>query len=428
MTSFLVVALIGAVGLPLVVRGMSARHRTLVTASFFVHLLAAGAQYLIVTRYYGGGDMMMYHMHGGRIATLLEYDFWQFSPEVMKLVFAVPSADLRAFTSTSFLGASTGSMFGIGAFLHYFCGGSLLGSCGLIAVLSFYSKFWLFDSVQKYCPERSRTVVLIAFLLVPSVVFWSSGLMKEAVAVVGLGPAIGGLLMVRRRAALGIVWCAIGVSLVWVSKPYIASVGFLALASVAALRFTAQGEQVRVRHALGAGVASIGLLLAFGQLVPQYSLDAIGDDLERLQSIGARLDAGSNYALGSAAGKGLVAQLALAPVALLTCLFRPVIFEVRNPMMLMSALENLVLLYLGFLAIRSRSVVRRVLDSPLLLSCAVFVVVFGIAVGLASTNLGTLSRYRSPLVPFFVLLVGTLSIGAEPVSSKSSRQIGVVAS
>jgi len=35
----------------------------------------------------------------------------------------------------------------------------------------------------------------------------------------------------------------------------------------------------------------------------------------------------------------------------------------------------------------------------------VFVMAFGIAVGLASSNLGTLSRYRSPLVPFFVVLL-----------------------
>ncbi len=34
-----------------------------------------------------------------------------------------------------------------------------------------------------------------------------------------------------------------------------------------------------------------------------------------------------------------------------------------------------------------------------------FKIGFGIAVGLTSTNLGTLSRYRSPILPFFAILL-----------------------
>ena len=47
----------------------------------------------------------------------------------------------------------------------------------------------------------------------------------------------------------------------------------------------------------------------------------------------------------------------------------------------------------------------RVRNSPVLMFCATFVVTLGIAVGLATTNLGTLSRYRMPLVPFFATLL-----------------------
>jgi hypothetical protein len=38
-----------------------------------------------------------------------------------------------------------------------------------------------------------------------------------------------------------------------------------------------------------------------------------------------------------------------------------------------------------------------------------FVVGLGIGVGLTTTNLGTLSRYRMPLVPFFGLLLMALA-------------------
>jgi hypothetical protein len=45
------------------------------------------------------------------------------------------------------------------------------------------------------------------------------------------------------------------------------------------------------------------------------------------------------------------------------------------------------------------------MEEPFLVFCVVFVITFGIAVGLTSTNLGTLSRYRSPILPFFAVLL-----------------------
>jgi hypothetical protein len=48
---------------------------------------------------------------------------------------------------------------------------------------------------------------------------------------------------------------------------------------------------------------------------------------------------------------------------------------------------------------------RTLTSSSPLMFCAAFTLTLGVAVGLATTNLGTLSRYRMPLVPFFVAMV-----------------------
>jgi hypothetical protein len=53
---------------------------------------------------------------------------------------------------------------------------------------------------------------------------------------------------------------------------------------------------------------------------------------------------------------------------------------------------------------------RRLSSSPLLMFCLVFSLTMGVGVGLATTNLGTLSRYRMPLVPFFAALVLITSV------------------
>jgi hypothetical protein len=117
---------------------------------------------------------------------------------------------------------------------------------------------------------------------------------------------------------------------------------------------------------------------------------------------------GSNYALSGEIPTTLVGQIVYAPAALLTSLFRPAIFEVHNLLMLASAVETTVLMLLfgRILFTRNLGAVRRqIMEDPFLVFCVVFAVTFGIAVGLASTNLGTLSRYRSPILPFFAVLL-----------------------
>jgi hypothetical protein len=55
-----------------------------------------------------------------------------------------------------------------------------------------------------------------------------------------------------------------------------------------------------------------------------------------------------------------------------------------------------------------RETLSQLVTRPFLGFCAVFVLLFGTGVGLATTNLGTLVRYRMPLIPFFAVLLVTL--------------------
>jgi hypothetical protein len=73
-----------------------------------------------------------------------------------------------------------------------------------------------------------------------------------------------------------------------------------------------------------------------------------------------------------------------------------------------AALETAAFLVLAFRAFRRRpprETWQTVVGSPPLAFCVVFCAVFGVGVGLMTTNLGALSRYRMPLIPFFVVLL-----------------------
>jgi hypothetical protein len=166
--------------------------------------------------------------------------------------------------------------------------------------------------------------------------------------------------------------------------------------------------RVRIRpvNFVVATVLGLGGIVVLGRYFPEYAIDNFTARSSDLQQLGRR--GGSAFELGGETPSTLVGQFAYAPAALLTSLFRPLIFEVHNIPALVNAVETTVLtvLFARIIFTRNlRKVRRQIADDPLLVFCVVFVAAFGIAVGLASSNMGTLSRYRSPLLPFFVVLL-----------------------
>jgi hypothetical protein len=159
---------------------------------------------------------------------------------------------------------------------------------------------------------------------------------------------------------------------------------------------------------------AIGLMLVVivgsGLLMPQFALDNIEEQVANAQVIGERVTGSSGYTLGATAGDSS-SQLLLAPLALLTSLFRPLLFEVSNPLILFSALEMSFFVAFTCIALYRRKITGILSETfrrPILGFCLTFVVAFGTGVGLATTNLGTLVRYRMPLIPFFAVLLVTL--------------------
>jgi len=177
---------------------------------------------------------------------------------------------------------------------------------------------------------------------------------------------------------------------------------------------------IRPAYFIVAAVLGVGGIVVLGQYFPEYALDNFTARTSDLQQLGRR--GGSSYELSGEAPTTLIGQFAYAPAALLTSLFRPFLFEVHNVPTLVSAAETtvLTLLFARILFTRRLAKVRRqIADNPFLVFCVVFVITFGIAVGLASSNLGTLSRYRSPLLPFFVVLLVVLG---KPLRARSSAR------
>lgn len=407
------VLIVASAVLAAISRRRDADERRLLLSGFLAHVGAVFVQVWVIEKVYGGGDIDGYYRSGVELANALRNDFEFIFPEMVKFFFHDTEANLP-FVVFGGVGP-TGSLSVIAAMLFFFLGDSLIGSSMVVALVAFFGKVAIARAIGEDLSPQNRRLVLAASVLVPSVVFWSSTIAKEAVVVAFLGfallalrPVVAG--RVKPMSIAVAAGCLLPIALI---KPYVLLP--LSIALAAWLYWDQAGRRghavsIRPLYLLVAAVLVTGFFAVVGRLSPQFAVENIARSTATSQFAGTRVEGGSNYQLSEAVeeDQSLQSQLLLAPIALPTALFRPLIFEVKNPMMFVNALETSVLLFLtirllirgGFSQIR-----RAVMSSPTLVFCFIFTIVMATPVGLATTNMGSLSRYRIPFMPFFVALI-----------------------
>ena len=159
-------------------------------------------------------------------------------------------------------------------------------------------------------------------------------------------------------------------------------------------------------------VLSFAFILAGYSLIkaaednPKYSLSMIAQTA-KITAYDIRFwtgrDAGSGYTLGELDGT-FNSLLSLAPQAINVTLFRPYLWEVKNPLMLISSIESTILMGLFiFLGMTSGRYFFYAARDPIYTFCLIFSIIFAFGVGVSTFNFGTLSRYKIPLLPFFLV-------------------------
>lgn len=418
------VAFLGALAVFASTTRLPTIERRLVAASFVAHCAAAVAQVWLHTSYYGYGDMVTYLETGNVLARLLTFDFPRFFPALLRLAAHLEYELPFPITGA---GSSSGTMVAVAGLLVYVLGHSTLAVCMLMGVLSTLAQVAIHKAARVMFDEQWRTSVAAGILLVPSVVFWSSAFTKEAVAITFLGillAAIRDLIQLRWRGLLGAFVGAAGVGLV---KPYVLFPCVLAISAAAYVaRHSVRRRARRWPYAAAALLVAVLGLAAISVVFPDFSLTALGSTTAQHQLAGNTVASygGSDIEIGDSGERSLLGQLQYVPLAAFNSLFRPLLFEARNVVMLVAAMETTAVIVLVARVLRFgvRRPLAHIARSPALAFCAVFVFTFGIAVGLATVNLGTLSRYRVPMMPFFGILL--LVLGRKQAVEGPVRQVG----
>jgi hypothetical protein len=133
-------------------------------------------------------------------------------------------------------------------------------------------------------------------------------------------------------------------------------------------------------------------------------------------------NAGSGYSVEVTEWTPL-GMLQAAPAAINVSLFRPYLWEVRNPLMLISALEStFILVFTIIILLRGFGRLSSALTSYNVVFCLVFALIFSFAAGISTFNFGTLTRYRIVALPFYVVALVLL----EYYSSSKRRNRAVL--
>jgi hypothetical protein len=379
-------------------------------------IIGAIALGFIYQFYYGGGDTYSYHTSGSRHIWEAIMD----SPDGFKLLFVdgtnPPPKGTYDFASriiffhdpSSYFVVRVAALFDLLTFSSYSATGVLF------ATFSFFGMWLFFLAFYEAYPDLHRWIAAAAFFI-PSVFFWGSGLLKDTITLSCLAAmtyAVVKIFIHRQINVKYIILLLVCMYVIYSVKKYI-----LLCYLPAMLMWIFAGHFTRIRSTVIkimlvpfviAAVVALGYLAVtkIGEDDPRYSIDKIAITARvTAYDIGfyTGKDAGSGYSLGELDGT-FTGMVKLAPQAVNVSLFRPYLWEVRNPLMLLSAFESFAFLVLTVYALfRSRKILWRAAGDPTILFCFVFSITFAFAVGISTFNFGTLTRYKIPLLPFYLM-------------------------
>jgi hypothetical protein len=277
-----------------------------------------------------------------------------------------------------------------------------------------YTGMWrLYLVFTAHYPNRKRLFAL-AILFFPSVVFWGSGILKDTVTLSCTGWVVYCLykfFVLKENRVINLILLFVNIILILFIKSYIL---FALLPGTIMWIFSDRIAKIKngllkfliipfiILISIVGGYSMLSFLSSY---MGKFALDKIAttmivtqNDLKQSYYHGHSFDIG----ITDATPTGLLKKL---PEALVAGLYRPFLWESGNAVMLISGLENTLILVLTITSIFRTTLVsffRKLLTEPLLFFSLSFSIFFAFSVGISTSNFGALVRFKIAYLPFFL--------------------------
>lgn len=383
--------------------------------AFFLKVAGGVAFVLVYVYYYGFGDTFLYHNGASVLADvaasspgdyfrLLLSENGKLPEDLSDIARKVPYSR----TSQEWFMVKLLSPLDLISFNSY------LVTTLFTSIISFFGGWKLFLVFSDIFKQNKKIAFFVVFML-PSVVFWGSGILKDSVSLAAINVIIYCcyfLFFKNEMNVWRIVLLFISLIFLYQLKPYIlfAFLPAIAVAFYAKIKLSIKSKVFR--YMLTPVMIGILIVTAYGTVTKLVEVnteyDAAG--LER-QARGFhtwhKTTGGSVYNLGEIdyTVSGVVQKI---PAALNVTFFRPYLWESNNIVMVVSAVESLVLFVLFLMAVYrwKLKLFGFIRKRPFVQGLLFFSIIFGFSVGFTSYNFGALVRYKIPLfsVIFFIVL------------------------
>ncbi|MCS6822419.1 MAG: hypothetical protein NZ551_11195 [Microscillaceae bacterium] len=371
--------------------------------------------------YYREGDLIAYHHDSIVLAKyalkhplrFLEFFIWNTY---------IPLPDLENFTIYNQPRALL--MLKVNSLLYLLAGEEIILVILLLSTLSFWVT-WLFTNELTSWFPNHKWEAYIAFLFFPSVLIWSSGINKECYALI----SIYGILWIVFR------WKRLGINL---NKEFLGGILLLFvftywLFQVKSYYFIVLGlclggwgigeylykTSLRLNKPWIFPLLSIGIFLFFtivffSNSYKDFSFLGISQTIIKNHNVNYILSSSQGlihfYKVGKEAfitlSPTLESFIVNSPLALISALYRPFVWEAHNKLQLLAGIENLVILLVSlqaiFLLFTSKIHVKNIF---LLVFALIYIILLAILLAFSFPNLGSLNRLRVSFMPFFLYLL-----------------------
>lgn len=254
----------------------------------------------------------------------------------------------------------------------------------------------------------------IAILFIPSVVFWGSGILKDSwtiAAACWFCYSFYKIFIIKSRVLYYSFLITIASFVLIGIKPYI----FIALMP-GCLIWGVWDKIWGIRN-IFFRIVSIPIVLCFGIGAGYFLWNMVSSNLGQYSSLDSMIkkayvsseDLKQDYYQGNSFDLGsyeptFAGIMSKFPIAVMTGLFRPFIFEAKNIVMIMSGIENLLILFFSLYVFWQNPFfrIKNFNARPLVLFSLIFALFFAFSVAVSTSNFGALVRLRIPLMPFFL--------------------------
>lgn len=383
---------------------------------------------LIYIYYYGSGDTVEY-FHGadtlGEIATSDPGTYFQ----LLSLSHEDAQPILRKLNKVIFYSHTSEEWFMVKLVSPFILLGfkSYMGVTLFFSLLSFFGSFKLFQLMNKILPNQTRLVFTINFLI-PTSLFWSSGILKDTVAFTCFAFLCSTFYsIVYERRFVYLLFIPVIAYIILNLKAYIL-ISFAPWALITLVFvFTSSIKNALVKYLTGPVI--VILTVSFGYLGINYLIESNQEyNTKNFFHILKGFHTWHTYLGGSAYNLGEMEYTEIGlikkiPAAINVTLFRPYPWESGTALVLFNSLESM---FMIFLTIRALFITRlrffkHLFQNKFLTGALFFCLFFAFFIGITSYNFGALSRFKVPLTAIFVFIL-IYVIQQERISKSKSEE------